>query len=511
MSFYITTPIYYVNAVPHIGTVYTTLVCDVIARFKRLEGQKVRFLTGTDEHGAKIEKSARDKGVDPQQFVDQVSEHFSKIFQRMNISNNDFIRTTEERHKKAVNHFWKVLQDNGHIYLDKYSGWYAIRDESFYAESELVNGKAPTGAEVEWVEEESYFFDLSKWQTKLLEFYKENPDFVKPSWRFNEIIKFVESGLHDLSVSRTGVKWGIPVPNSPNHTIYVWLDALVNYISALGYPSVDSIDYKELWPANIHMVGKDITKFHAIYWPAFLMAAGIPLPKHIVSHGWWLNEGEKISKSLGNVIDPNEIVDAYGLDYVRYYLMREISFGNDGNFTKDSFVNRINSELANKIGNLLQRTLSMVFKNCDEKIPDCKRNIDYLYNNYDVLKNAANLYSEVKVLFDDYQFSKVLEKIALYADELNRFVDVSAPWLLKNTDPEKMQEILYVVLESVRYLGIILSPFIPDSSQKILFQLKVPIKERDFVHLSKEFALEAHHILKPESVFPRIDESKHDN
>lgn len=506
MSFYITTPIYYVNAEPHIGTVYTSVVCDVIARFKRLEGQKVRFLTGTDEHGAKIEKRAQEKGVNPQEFVDQLSAHFVDAFKKMNISNNDFIRTTEERHKKAVHHFWKALQDNGHIYLDKYAGWYSIRDESFYTESELVDGKAPTGAEVEWVEEDSYFFDLSKWQDKLLDFYKQNPEFVQPKSRFNEVINFVKSGLHDLSISRTGVKWGIDVPGSANHVIYVWLDALVNYIAALGYPNVGG-DYKGLWPADVHMIGKDITKFHAIYWPAFLMAAGLPLPKQIVSHGWWLNEGEKISKSLGNVIDPNELVDQYGLDYVRYYLMREMSFGNDGNFTKESFMNRINSELANKIGNLLQRSLSMIFKNCDEKIPDLKKNVDYLYNNYDVLKQAASLYADLKPLFDDYQFNKVLEKIMLYADELNRFVDTSAPWLLKKTDPKKMQEILYVIVECVRYLGIFLSPFIPESAQKILFKLKVPIKERDFVHLTKEFALGHHHILKPESVFPRIEEA----
>lgn len=502
MSFYITTPIYYVNAEPHIGTVYTTLLCDVIARFKRLDREKVHFLTGTDEHGAKIEKRANETDVDPKVFVDQLSKHFSEIFEKMNITNNDFIRTTEERHKKAVHHFWKVLQDKGHIYLDKYSGWYAIRDESFYTEAELVDGKAPTGAEVEWVEEESYFFDLSKWQDKLLEFYKKNPDFVKPSWRFKEIINFVESGLHDLSVSRTGVKWGISVPNNANHTIYVWLDALVNYISALGYPDMNT----DVWPADVHMMGKDITKFHAIYWPAFLMAADLPLPKQIVSHGWWLNEGEKISKSLGNVIDPNELIDKYGVDNVRYYLMREMSFGNDGNFTKESFVNRINSELANKVGNLLQRTLSMVYKNCDEKIPNFKKDIDSLYKNYSVLQNASKLYSEIKPLFEEYHFNKVLDKIMLYADELNRFVDASAPWGLKKTDPEKMKEILYVILECVRYIGILLSPFIPESAQNILDQLKVSPNKRDFKNLSKEFALESNVISKPESVFPRIED-----
>ena len=505
MSFYITTPIYYVNAEPHIGTAYTTLVCDVIARFKRLQGRKTRFLTGTDEHGAKIEKSANAKGVSTQEFVDTLSKHFSDLFTRMNISNNDFIRTTEERHKKAVHHFWKRLFDRGHIYLGKYSGWYSIRDESYYTEDELVDGKAPTGADVEWVEEESYFFDLSKWQDKLLNFYAVNPDFVKPSWRFNEIINFVESGLHDLSISRTGVKWGIPVPDSQNHVIYVWLDALVNYISAIGYPEVSS-DYKDLWPADIHMIGKDITKFHAIYWPAFLMAADLPLPKQVVSHGWWLNEGEKISKSLGNAIDPNELIDQYGLDNVRYYLMREMSFGNDGNFTKKSLVNRINGELSNKVGNLLQRTLSMIFKHCDESIPCYKKHVQYLYNNYDVLKSAVALYPEIESLFDDYQFNKVLDKLMLYADDLNRFVDTSAPWLLKKTDPEKMEEVLYVVVECIRYLGILLTPFMPDAAQRILFQLRVPIDEREFSYLKPEYALAAHKIMPPESVFPRIEE-----
>lgn len=503
-KFYITTPIYYVNANPHIGTAYTTLVCDVLARFKRLDGYDVKFLTGTDEHGQKIEQSAQKAKIEAKDFVDQVSKRFADLFKLMNISNDDFIRTTEQRHKECAISFWNILQEKGHIYLDKYSGWYSVRDESFYSEDELVDGKAPTGAEVEWIEEESYFFDLSKWEDKLLEFYKNNPEFVFPKYRFNEIISFVKGGLRDLSVSRVSFKWGVPVPDNPDHVIYVWLDALTNYISALGFPK-DTSDLKKFWPANIHMVGKDITKFHAIYWPAFLMAAGIELPKQVVSHGWWLNEGEKISKSLGNVIDPVELINEYGLDQMRYYLMREMSFGNDGSFSKSSFLSRVDSDLANKIGNLVQRTLSMVYKNCEESIPKySKAEISEMYKEYEVLLESINLIRSVREKMECYNFHQALECIISFVDKLNIFVDQKAPWDLKKTDIKKMAEVLYVVLESMRNVSILLIPFIPDSANKILDNLLVSDSQRDFSYFSKEYALVGGKISKPVGIFPRL-------
>lgn len=503
-NFYITTPIYYVNADPHIGTAYTTIVCDVLARFKRLEGFKVKFLTGTDEHGQKIEQSAQKLGMGTQDFVNQVATKFVSLFKLMNISNDNFIRTTEERHKAGVCELWNLLKEKGHIYLGKYSGWYAVRDESFYAEDELVNGKAPTGADVEWVEEESYFFDLSKWEEPLLDFYNKNPDFVFPKYRFNEIISFVKGGLRDLSVSRTSFKWGIPVPGNSKHIIYVWLDALTNYISALGFPDKEK-HFKDFWPADLHMVGKDITKFHAIYWPAFLMAAGIEVPKQIVSHGWWLNEGEKISKSLGNVIDPVGLVKDYGLDQVRYYLMREMSFGNDGSFSQSSFNARINAELANKIGNLAQRTLSMVYKNCDESIPNySKEQIDSFYKEYKILQEATGLFNKVKEKVDSYQFHQALEEIISFVDNINIFLDQIAPWDLKKTDIKKMAEVLYVTMEAIRYFSIILIPFIPDSANKFLDQLAVAKNHRSFDFLNKTHALVGNKISQPVGVFPRI-------
>lgn len=505
--FYITTPIYYVNAAPHIGTAYTTLVCDVIARFKTLEGYEVKFLTGTDEHGQKVEKAAHDAGLTPHEFVDKMSEKFRFLAQKINTTNNDFIRTTEPRHYASAKAFWNKLKENGHIYLGEYSGWYSVRDESFYAETELIDGKAPTGADVQWISESSYFFDLSKWQDKLLEFYKNNPNFVMPKWRLNEVVKFVESGLHDLSISRTTFKWGIPIPGDEDHVMYVWLDALTNYISALGYPDTNAEDFKKFWPVDVHMVGKDITKFHAIYWPAFLMAADLPVPKQIVSHGWWLNGGEKISKSLGNVIDPLELIDGYGLDQFRYYFMREMSFGNDGNFTYESFINRTNSDLANKLGNLVQRTLSMVYKNCNQAIPEIGQDeILELYKSTPLLVAAAELFGKIKAEFELYEFHKVLESIFHFIDDINAYIDTNAPWELRKTNQEMMEKVLYVVLEAVRYAAILLLPFIPDSANNILDQLKVPTEQRIFEFLNIKFALKGQSIEAPVAVFPRIED-----
>jgi len=502
-NFYVTTPIYYVNDVPHIGSVYTTLAADVIARFKRLDGYNVKFMTGTDEHGQKVEKAALKAGMDPQSFTDKVSLRFREVFDLMNISYDDFIRTTESRHKKAATALWIKLLENEQIYLDKYSGWYSVRDEAFYNEDELVEGKAPTGAEVEWVSEESYFFKLSAYQDKLLELYEKQPDFVSPGFRRNEVVSFVESGLRDLSVSRTTFKWGIPIPGNNQHIMYVWLDALTNYLSVVGYPDVECKDFKAFWPADLHIVGKDITRFHAVYWPAFLMAAGIDLPKRIVSHGWWLIEGEKMSKSLGNVVNPLDLVNEFGVDATRYYLMREIPFGNDGNFTRHSFIKRINSELANNIGNLVQRTLSMIWKHCDGKVPQASKSI---YDQKELLQFAESLIIKIRTQIDQQLIHIVIEDIIDLSNRANTYIDHQSPWTLKKTDEEKMKSVLYVLAETIRYIAIILQPFVPDSATKILDQLSISKDERKFKHLSRNYALKAGtEIPDPKGVFTMIE------
>ncbi|MBN8512546.1 MAG: methionine--tRNA ligase [Rickettsiales bacterium] len=504
--YYITTPIYYVNDVPHIGHAYTSIACDVIARFMRLAGKNVMFLTGTDEHGQKVEKSAEKFGMKPQEFTDKNSEIFRKMMHQLNISNDDFIRTTENRHKKAVEHFWQELVDKDEIYLDKYDGWYSVRDEAFYSEDELTaDGLAPTGAPVEWVEEPSYFFKLSKWQDKLLEFYHNNPDFIYPESRKNEVISFVKSGLVDLSVSRTSFGWGIKVPGDEKHVIYVWLDALTNYISALGYPG-NSEKYSNFWPTATHVVGKDILRFHAVYWPAFLMAAGLPLPKSIVAHGWWTNEGQKISKSVGNVIDPFKLIDEFGLDQVRYFLMREVTFGNDGNFSKDNLVARINSELSNKIGNLMQRTCSLVYKYCNKQVPKVSKEfIAKIYLESELINLAINLGHQNNDLMHSFQINKVLDNIINIAEQANGFIDKEAPWALKS-DQEKMNEVLYILLEVIRHLGIMLLPFVPDSASKMLDQLNILEDSRSFSDLSPNSALIPESMInQPTPIFPRLE------
>ena len=509
--YYMTTPIYYVNDVPHIGHAYTTLACDVLARFKRLDGYRVHFLTGTDEHGQKVEKSAADAGMDPQAFTDKVSQNFRDLAKIMGFSNDDFIRTTEPRHISATQAIWRKLKENGHIYLGKYAGWYAVRDEAFYAEDELTKNAdgtrtAPSGAEVEWVEEPSYFFDLSKWQDRLLAFYEANPDFIAPNSRRNEVISFVKGGLHDLSVSRTSFKWGVPVPDDPDHIMYVWLDALTNYATAVGYPDVDSEAFTTWWPADLHMVGKDILRFHAVYWPAFLMGADIAPPKRVFAHGWWTNEGRKISKSVGNIIDPIAIVEKYGLDQVRYFLMREVPFGNDGDFRHDAVIGRMNSDLANDLGNLAQRVLSMVNKNCDAKVPDPGEfGPDSGIAVYNVLLGAQALRDRVRDHMDRQAFHDALEEIWRVVRDANRCVDEDAPWALRKTDPEKMATVLYVLAETIRHLAIILQPFMPDSCGKMLDQLGVAAEARGFDDLTNPLT-PGTALPKPIGVFPRLVE-----
>lgn len=508
-SYYVTTPIYYVNDAPHLGHAYTTIACDVLARFWRIHGRDVFFLTGTDEHGQKVAQSAAKRDMDAQSFTDEVSQKFRELVNSgdnlLNITNDDFIRTTEERHKLAAKALWRAIEANGHIYKGSYSGWYSVRDEAYYQESELIDGRAPTGAEVTWMEEDSYFFDLSKWQEKLLELYRERPDFILPQSRYNEVVSFVEGGLKDLSISRTSFDWGVDVPGADGHVMYVWIDALTNYLTAVGYPDTDAPEYRRYWTeaeqSPVHIVGKDILRFHAVYWPAFLMAAGLPVPHRIVAHGWWTIEGQKMSKSLGNVISPQELVGEYGVDAVRYFLMREIPFGNDGNFARENLITRVNTELANTVGNLAQRTLSMVAKNCDGKVPDGR---DFTEDDLKIMHQMRELNLEKKM--DVQDFSGALEKILHFARKANEYIDEQAPWTLRKTDHARMETVLYTLLEVLRSLGIMLQPFTPDAAGRLLDQLSVPQGERMSTHRAEHYRLKAQTKLsKPEGIFPRIE------
>lgn len=504
-TYYITTPIYYVNDAPHIGHAYTTVACDMLSRFMRLDGYDVKFLTGTDEHGQKVAKAADDAGVSPQDFVNKVSQNFRELLALMNFSCDDFIRTTEAHHIKAAQSLWKKIADNGHIYLDKYAGWYALRDESFYAESDLVDGRAPTGADVEWVEESSYFFDLSKWQGPLLDFYADNTDFIAPASRRNEVLRFVESGLRDLSISRTSFSWGIPVPGDDAHVMYVWFDALTNYISAAGYPDTQGEKFKKIWPADLHVVGKDILRFHAVYWPAMLMAAGLPLPKKVFAHGFWTNDGQKMSKSLGNGVDPFVLVEKYGVDPVRYFMLREISFGQDGDFSHQALVNRLNSNLSNDLGNLVQRSLSMIAKNCDNQVPEFGA---FTAEDEALLAQASGLLDILRPLIVETQelhkYCVVLWEVVGAA---NRYVDYQAPWALKRVDPARMKTVLYVLAETLRYVGILVKPIMPASADKILDALSVSSEKRTFAHLSVLDALKpGAYLPAPVAIFPRIQD-----
>ena len=504
-SYYITTPIYYVNDVPHIGHAYTTLACDVLARFKRLDGYDVMFLTGTDEHGQKVEKSAQAAGMAPKAFCDQVSENFRQLTRNMNYSNDAFIRTTEPRHYRASQAIWQGLVKSGDLYLANYGGWYAVRDEAFYQENELTDGPggrklAPSGAEVEWVEEPSYFFRLSAWGDRLLEFYAKNPDFIGPESRRNEVLSFVKSGLKDLSVSRTSFKWGVPVPGDAAHIMYVWLDALTNYITAVDYPD-DTERFRKYWPADLHMVGKDIVRFHAVYWPAFLMSAGVQPPKRVFAHGWWTNEGQKISKSLGNVIEPNALVEKYGLDPVRYFLMREVPFGNDGDFSHRAMVQRINGDLANDFGNLAQRVLSQIARNCEAKLPQPGA---FTTEDQTLLGRAHGLLARWRAELEVQSIHQALIAQWEVVGEANRYVDAQAPWTLRKTDPARMATVLYVLAEVLRHLAILAQPVMPAATAKLLDQLGVAPGERDFAKLGPDHALKPGTALpKPEGVFPR--------
>ncbi|HMK68306.1 MAG TPA: methionine--tRNA ligase, partial [Stellaceae bacterium] len=439
--YYVTTPIYYVNDAPHIGHAYTTVACDALARFMRLDGRRVKFLTGTDEHGQKVDKSARAAGLDPQAFCDKVSQNFREMTALMNISNDDFIRTTEPRHIVASQAIWRAIAANkspkgrDNIYLGKYDGWYAVRDEAFYGEEELTTGpdgkkRAPSGAEVEWVEEPSYFFRLSDWQDWLLEHYERYPGCVAPQARRNEVMSFVRGGLRDLSISRTSFTWGVPVPGDPKHVMYVWLDALTNYITAVGYPDVGGAEYRTFWPADLHVVGKDIVRFHCVYWPAFLAAAGLAPPKRVFAHGWWTVEGQKMSKSLGNFIPPQQLVDQYGVDAVRYFMLRELPFGSDGDFSHRGVVTRINADLANGLGNLAQRVLSLIARNCEGAVPEPGK---LSAADEALLVSARGLLARERADYAEQAFHRALEALWEVVGAADRYIDEMAPWALRKT------------------------------------------------------------------------------
>jgi len=468
-NYYITTPIYYPSAKPHMGHAYSSIIADFFARFKRIDGYDVHFLTGTDEHGLKIQKAAENKNIEPLEFCNQISQTFRDLSKKLNLSNTDFIRTTEERHKKTVQHLWLELEKNDDIYLSKYSGWYSISDEAFYSEKEIIkkNGNKiaeASGSPVEWIEEESYFFRLSKWQDKLLDFYEKNTDFISPKSRKNEVLSFVKSGLKDLSISRKAFSWGIKVPNNADHVIYVWLDALTNYISALNYPDTDDLLFKKFWPASVHLIGKDILRFHAVYWPAFLMAAKIPLPKKVYGHGWILSGDEKMSKSKGNILDPLDIIETYGLDPLRYYLIKEVSFGNDGNISQDKLEDCINSDLANNFGNLCQRVTAFAEKNCFSKIPQIDNfNKDDLIMLDKFTENLSNIRNEI----DNQNINFYISFIVSALFEANKYFNDQEPWKKKN-DKERLNTIVYTSLEMIRKISFMLYPIIPDTIKKVL-------------------------------------------
>ncbi len=508
--FYITTAISYPNGEPHIGHAYEAIATDAIARFKRLDGYDVYFLTGVDEHGLKMKQTAIKAGITPAELGERNTPRFKAMVEALNISHDDFIRTTEKRHYAAVFEMWKRMEKAGDIYLDKYAGWYSVRDEAFYAEDETrLNDDGvrigPQGTPVEWTEEETYFFRLSAYQDRLLAHYSANPDFILPPERRNEVVSFVKGGLKDLSISRTTLDWGIPAPDAPGHIIYVWVDALTNYITGVGFPDENAAKFKRYWPADIHMIGKDITRFHAVYWPAFLMSAGIALPRRIFSHGFLFNRGEKMSKSVGNVIDPFEMARRYGVDQMRYFFLREVPFGNDGSYSHEAIVNRTNADLANDLGNLAQRSLSMIAKNCGGRIPD-----PGAFSNEDkaIMLAADALLDDAREAMERQALHRVLEAVWGVVGDANRYFAGEEPWALKKTDPERMAAVLYVTAEVLRQLAILAQPFIPVAAEKLLDQIGVG-DARDFSQLGSAGRLQPGTGLgELAPVFPRYVEAE---
>ena len=489
--FYITTAISYPNGPPHIGHAYEAIAADVIARFQRSQGRDVRFQTGTDEHGLKMAQAARAEGVEPRAFADKMSRLFQEMCDKLNVSYDRFIRTSEADHYRASQAIWTAMEERGDLYLDRYEGWYSVRDEAYYEPEELTTAEdgtklSPQGTPVEWTVEESWFFRLSKYQQPLLDHYAANPDFIQPESRRNEVVRFVEGGLKDLSISRTSFDWGVPVPGSDNHVMYVWLDALTNYITGLGYPDETEL-WKRYWPADIHLIGKDVVRFHAVYWPAFLMSAGVELPKTVYGHGFLLSRGEKMSKSVGNVVDPLELSEAFGVDALRYFLMREVTFGQDGSYSAEAIVNRVNAELANSFGNLAQRTLSMIFKNLDGVLPAAGEAPE----DEELLARVDDACTELTQRFGQYGFSAGLEAWMAAVFACNAYVDAQAPWTLRKTDPDRMAAVLGTLVAAVHQLTQAVAPVIPKSADKLLTLI--------------DSGSGGQPIAQPQPLFPRLD------
>ena len=499
-NYYITTPIYYPSAKPHMGHAYSSIIADFFARFKKIDGFNVCFLTGTDEHGLKIQRAAEKKNMEPSKFCDEISETFRDLTKKLNLSNTDFIRTTEDRHKLSVQNLWNELEKNDDIYLSEYSGWYSVSDEAFYSEDEIENvdgvkRSISSKSVVEWVDEESYFFRLSKWEKPLLEYYENHPDFISPASKKNEVISFVKSGLKDLSVSRKSFSWGIKVPNKSDHVIYVWLDALTNYISALNYPNLKDPLFKKFWPADIHLIGKDILRFHSVYWPAFLLAANIPLPRKIYGHGWILSGDEKMSKSKGNILDPLKIIDEYGLDPLRYYLIKEVSFGNDGNISQERLEDCINSDLANNFGNLCQRVTAFAIKNCEGLIPN---KIEFKDEDLKIMNNIKSNLNLIRDKKDNQDVNFYIDFIINCLFETNKYFNDQEPWKKKD-DIVRLNTIVYTTLEIVRKISYLLYPIIPNSALNALKIFSITEKQIEFS------SLENNNYLSPNTKINKID------
>ena len=510
--FYITTAINYPNARPHVGHAYEAIATDAIARFQRLRGRDVRFQTGTDEHGLKMAQAARERGVDPAELAEEMSGYFRQMDERLNISFDRFIRTTEPGHHRASQAIWKAMEASGDLYLGRYEGWYSVRDEAYYDEKELVTADSgerlsPQGTEVEWTVEESWFFRLSAYQERLLEHYAAHPEFIRPDSRRNEVLRFVEGGLSDLSISRTSFDWGVKVPGSDRHVMYVWLDALTNYITGVGYPDGGEL-WDKYWPADVHIIGKDVVRFHAVYWPAFLMSAGIPLPKQVFGHGWVLLRGEKMSKTLGNVVDPNELADTFGVDPLRYFLLRDVTFGQDGSYSGEAIVNRVNADLANSFGNLAQRTLSFIARNCDGALPFGGRKDEADDALLSLIAEVTR--RDIPAFFEALQLSQGIEAWLKAVFACNQYIDAQAPWALRKSDPERMIAVLATLYAAIRDLAIAIQPVIPASAAKLLDTMGIPAGERDYAALEdpgsyERLAGSGFRLELPTPIFPKLE------